>query len=216
MFVMVMMFILVVLVTISMFYNEYQDFDKEAKIIQQNYTEKQKETIRFDTQRVLQFIEHMYNKRDTAQDDELLKKQITNVIEELYGRQDGTGYIFIYDNNGVVLSDPVQRQNIGKNLYDIEDPNGIKVIKDLIDVSKHKEGGYVEYSWLKPTSGKISPKVSYAKFFEPWGWMVGTGVYLDEIEKQISEQRSALEAKLNKYMINIIFLWKTWLPAFRW
>lgn len=206
MFVMVMMFILVVLVTVIVFFGEYNAFDEEAAIVQKNFTEKQKESIRFDTQRVLGFINHMYNKRDRSQDDELLQKQITNIIEELYGREDGTGYIFIYDYNGVVLSDPVQRQNIGKNLYDIEDANGIKVIKDLIDVSQTKDGGYVEYIWLKPTTGKLSSKVSYAKSFEPWGWMVGTGVYLDEIEKSIAEQRSALQDKLNKYMINIIIL----------
>jgi len=206
MFVMVLMFILVVLVTVTVFYAEYNDFDKEAEIIHEKFIKKQKETIQFDTQRVLQFITHMYNKRDLSQDDTSIKKQITNVIEELYGREDGTGYIFIYDYNGVVLSDPVQRQNIGKNLYDIEDANGIKVIKDLIDVSKNNDGGYVEYIWLKPTTGKLSNKVSYAKSFEPWGWMVGTGVYLDEIEKSIAEQRSALQEKLNKYMIDIIFL----------
>ena len=206
MFVMVMMFILIVLVTATVFYGEYNDFDEEAKIIQKEFIKKQKETIRFDTQRVLQFITHMHHKRDLSQDDALTKKYITNVIEELYGREDGTGYIFIYDYNGVVLSDPVQRQNIGKNLYDIEDANGIKVIKDLIDVSKNEDGGYVEYIWLKPTTGKLSNKVSYAKSFEPWGWMVGTGVYLDEIEKSIAQQRSALQEKLNKYMINIIIL----------
>lgn len=205
-FVMVMMFILIALVTATLFYGEYNDFDEEAKIIQKEFIKKQKETIRFDTQRVLQFITHMYNKRDLSQDNALTKKYITNVIEELYGREDGTGYIFIYDYNGVVLSDPVQRQNIGKNLYDIEDANGIKVIKDLIDVSQHIDGGYVEYIWLKPTTGKLSNKVSYAKSFEPWGWMVGTGVYLDEIEKSIAQQRSALQEKLNRYMINIIIL----------
>ncbi len=63
------------------------------------------------------------------------------------------------------------------------------VIKDLIDISRKKEGGFVEYQWLKPTTGLLSPKISYAKSFEPWGWMVGTGVYLDEVEKQIQDPK---------------------------
>ena len=205
-FVMVMMFMLILIITMFMVYGEYSNFDNEAKVTQQKFTQKQKQTIRFDTQRVLQFITHMYDKRDKTQDDAQTKKHIIDVIEALYGREDGMGYIFIYDYNGVVLSDPVQRQNIGRNLYNIEDVNGIQVIKDLIDVSKSKDGGYVKYSWLKPTTKRQSSKISYAKSFEPWGWMVGTGVYLDEIEKILREQRDALKVKLNRYMINILLL----------
>ncbi len=206
MVVMIMMFILVILFTTIVFYGEYRDFDNEAEIIQKTFIKKQKETIVFDTQRVLKFINYMYEKRDVLKNEEQLKRQIMDAIEQLYGRQDGTGYIFIYDFNGVVLSDPVQRQNIGKNLYAIEDTNGVKVIEDLIRVSRDVNGGYVEYLWLKPTSGELSPKISYAKSFEPWGWMVGTGVYLDEVEKHIAVQRNALKKKLNKYLIDIIFL----------
>lgn len=206
MFIMTMMFVLIVVVVAMVFLGEYNTFDDEAEIIQKKYIKKQKETIVFDTQRVLQFIRYMYSKRDLIQDEEVLKSQILNAIEQLYGRQDGTGYIFIYDFKGVVLSDPVQRKNIGKNLYGIEDSNGVKVIEDLITVSREKNGGFVEYVWLKPTTGLLSPKVSYAQSFEPWGWMIGTGVYLDEIEKSIAKQRRALKLKLNKYMVDIVFL----------
>lgn len=203
---MALIFLLIVLFVAMVFYGEFNDFDEEAAIIQKKHITKQKETIVFDTHRVLKFITHMYEKRDKSQREVVLKKQILHAIEQLYGRQDGTGYIFIYDFNGVVISDPIQRQNIGKNLYDIEDTNGVKVIKDLIDVSRHPDGGFVEYLWLKPTTGQLSPKVSYAKSFNPWGWMLGTGVYLDEVEKSIAKQRRALKQKLNKYMVDILFL----------
>jgi signal transduction histidine kinase len=199
-------FLLVVLFTAIVFYKEYRDFENEAEVIQRTFIKKQKESIVFDTQRVLKFITYMYNKRDTSKNEALLKRQVIDSIEQLYGRQDGTGYIFIYDFNGVVLSDPIQRQNIGKNLYTIEDINGVKVIEDLISVSREPEGGYVEYMWLKPTTGELSPKISYAKSFEPWGWMVGTGVYLDEAEKHIAEQRNALKDTLNQYAIDILLL----------
>lgn len=206
MFVMVLMFLLVILVTIFVFYGEYNDFDKDAKVIKKEYIKTQKDTIQFDTKRVLKFINYMYDKRDPHVDEEVVKKQIIDSVEQLYGRQDGTGYIFIYDYNGVVISDPIQRQNIGKNLYNIEDVNGVKVIKELIDISKSKDGGYIEYSWLKPTTSKPSPKVSYAKSFKPWEWMIGTGVYLDDVEDSIEKQRDALKQKVTKYMIDILFL----------
>lgn len=204
---MMVMFIFVVLFTAIIFYSEYDTFDLNAEQIQKKYIKKQKESIVFDTQRVLEFIISMYEENHTIKSESELKREIINAIEHLYERQDGTGYIFIYDFDGIVLSDPVQKQNVGKNLYDIKDSNGVKVIEDLIDISRNKDGGFVEYTWLKPTTKTLSPKISYAKSFEPWQWMVGTGVYVDEIEKSIAIQRTGLKEKLNKYLIDIIFLW---------
>lgn len=203
---MLMMLIVIIVFSTIVGYKEYQNFEVEAQSIQAEFIQKQKDTIVFDTTRVLDFIRDAYEYRNTEQDEELLKKQILHAIEQLYGRQDGTGYIFVYDFKGVVLSDPVQRQNIGKNLYATQDTNGVMVIKDLIDVSRKKEGGFVEYQWLKPTTGSLSPKISYAKSFEPWGWMVGTGVYLDEVEKHIQTQRNILKNRLNQYSLKMVFL----------
>ncbi len=203
---MLMMLIVIIIFSTIVAYKEYQNFDVEAKSIQAEFIQKQKDTLVFDTTRVLKFISNAYAHRNAEIDDAVLKKQILHAIEELYGRPDGTGYIFVYDFNGIVLSDPVQRQNIGKNLYATTDTNGVMVIKDLIDVSRKKEGGFVEYQWLKPTTGALSPKVSYAKSFEPWSWMIGTGVYLDEVEKHIQTQRDILKNRLNQYSLNMVFL----------
>ncbi len=203
---MLMMFVVIIVFASIVAYKEYQNFDNEAKSMQSSFIKKQKDTIVFDTTRVLDFISNTYEHGNMQQEEEILKKQILHAIEKLYGRQDGTGYIFIYDFNGIVLSDPVQRQNIGKNLYDTRDTKGVMVIKDLIDISQKKEGGFVEYQWLKPTTGTLSPKVSYAKAFKPWGWMVGTGVYLDEVEKHIQDQRNILKERLNLYSFKMVVL----------
>jgi len=200
------MFIVIIVFSSIVAYNEFQNFEEEAQTIQSEFIQKQKDTIVFDTMRVLKFIDQAYKKNIKTSDEDILKRQILDSIEQLYGRQDGTGYIFVYDFNGVVLSDPIQKQNIGKNLYDTKDTNGVMVIKDLIDVSRKKEGGFVEYQWLKPTSGSLSPKISFAKSFEPWGWMVGTGVYLDEVEKHLQIQRNALESRHKHYFLEMVFL----------
>lgn len=203
---MLMMLIVIIIFSTIVAYKEYQNFEVEAESIQSEFIQKQRDTIVFDTTRVLDFIRKTYEDRSTVEDESLLKQQILHSVEQLYGRQDGTGYIFVYNFKGVVLSDPVQRQNIGKNLYDTKDANGVLVIKDLIDISRKKEGGFVEYQWLKPTTGSLSPKISYAKSFEPWGWMVGTGVYLDEVEKHIQVQRNILKNRLNQYSLKMVFL----------
>jgi len=199
-------FLLVLLFTSYAVYSEYSNFNKEAEQIRDSYIKEQKERIVSDVDRVLKFITNEYYVRKLTVDPGLLKRQITNAISQLYGRPDQTGYIFIYDYRGVCLSDPVQPHNIGKNLYHFKDPHGVQVIKDLIDMSKQKSGGFVEYTWVKPTSKERSPKISYAKAFKPWQWMVGTGVYLDEADKVISAKREALKQKLSAYFWKIVGL----------
>jgi len=196
----------VVLFAILLINEEYNDFDKEAESLRKEYLQEQRNTIVFDTNRVLEFISYAYENNKNTLDEAYLKSEILNAIEHLYGRQDGTGYIFIYDFNGTNLSDPLGLHNIGKNLYNFSDSNGVYVIKDLIDISQKEEGGFVEYMWTKPVSKVETPKISYAKAFIPWGWMVGTGVYLDEVEKIIAAKRTELKKRLVKYMMEILSL----------
>ena len=60
---------------------------------------------------------------------------------------------------------------------------------------KQQGAGYIDYLWQwKDDSGKISPKLSYIKGFEPWGWIIGTGMYLDDVHAQIAEMREKLTA----------------------
>ena len=189
------LFALVALFTAITIYIEYLDFGREAERLRSEYIKEQKEQIHFDTSRVLRFISRTYQEQRGRMGERELQDQIIRSIERLYGRRDGTGYIFIYDFNGTCLSDPVQRHNVGKNLYGFRDPGGVQVIRELIDVSRRPGGGFVRYTWIKPTSGTPSPKISYARAFEPWKWMVGTGVYLDEVEKVIAAKREALRQK---------------------
>ncbi|KYJ85818.1 cache domain-containing protein [Sulfurovum riftiae] len=203
---MFIVFLFVVLFTALVVYDEYSDFEKKSHTIRKQYIENQKSSIKFDTQRVLKFISHAYEHWHNKLSEEELKTQVISAIEQLYGRQDGTGYIFIYDFNGTNLSDPLYLNNKGKNLLDFKDPNGVEVIKDLITVSQEPEGGFVKYMWTKPGTGVSTPKISYAQAFKPWKWMVGTGVYLDEVEKLIYERKEKLKRLLVKYMMEIFTL----------
>ena len=200
------LFLLVGLITLLAIAIEYWEFDTETQKLRRQYIEEQKRQIRYDTDRVLSFIEKSYHERHGDLNDTLLQSQVKNAIESLYGRPDGTGYIFIYDWNGTCLSDPVQPHNVGKNLYDFRDSDGVQVIRELIDVARKPAGGYVRYSWIKPTTRKRSPKISYAHAFSPWKWMVGTGVYLDEVEKVIARRREALREKTYNSIFKILFL----------
>jgi signal transduction histidine kinase len=198
--------IFVLLFALLLINDEYNDFDRDIVSMRKNYIHDQKEIISFDTQRVINYISYVYNNRRDHLPEEALKKEVLNTIEQLYGRQDGTGYIFIYDFKGTNLSDPLNLDNKGRNLLEFKDPNGVYVIKDLIDISQKPKGGFVEYMWKKPVTEIPTSKISYAKAFKPWGWMIGTGVYLDEVEKLISAKKSELKSRLIKYMMEILSL----------
>ena len=201
-----MFFGFVLAMTVGAIYLEYRQFDADAHQLRKRYISEQKEGIVLDTDRVLRFIANEYSTRRLAVEEGVLKRQILNAISQLYGRPDGTGYIFIYDFKGTCLGDPVQPHNIGKNLYEFKDPDGVQVIKDLIDVSRRPDGGFVRYTWVKPTTRERSPKISFARAFEPWHWMVGTGVYLDEVEKVIATQKEALQKKMLRNFFKILGL----------
>lgn len=200
------MLLFIVLFIVLVIHEEYNDFDKETSTIRKHFIDKQKKTIVFDVERVVAFIRHEYDNRHMTTDINTLQKQIIHAIELLYSRQDGTGYIFIYNTKGVKLSDPIQADTIGKNLYNYQDSDGVQVIKELIEVAQNGDGGFVQYRWNKPTSNILSKKISYAKSFEPWKWVIGTGVYLDEVEKLIKAERLELKKRLIKYMMEILSL----------
>ncbi|CAA6824592.1 MAG: Unknown protein [uncultured Sulfurovum sp.] len=206
MVVMSIMLVFVLIFISIVIYQEYNQFEKEASELREFYIQKQKNTVKFDVNRVLKFIQHKYANRDPSIDEKTLKRRLIETIENLYGREDGTGYIFIYEFSGLKISDPVWPYDIGENLYNLKDINGVQVIKELIDVAKAGDEGFVEYTWRKPTSEYDSLKVSHAKAFEPWQWMIGTGIYLNEVEKLIDADKEALKDRLLRYIMEILSL----------
>lgn len=101
------------------------------------------------------------------------------------------GYFYVYDSNGVNLVHPKQPFRIGKNWLDLKDENGKPVIRSLLDRAQ-QGGGYTEYQWEKPSINKVATKIGYSEMLGNWGWMIGTGAYVDDIEKQVDSVQVAM------------------------
>lgn len=187
-------------------YNSYIEFEKEVKEIEKNYFLSQKELIKKETNRALKYIEYKHKKDARKKNLKELQSDIVDAIEQMRNERDGSGYVFIYTFEGINIADPILKQNAGKNLIDFTDPNGKKVIAELIEVSKHAQGGYVEYMWNKPIVNKLSPKISYARAYPAWQWMVGSGVYLDDVEKVIKIKKEEHRKKILNYIAQILSL----------
>lgn len=197
-------FVLLIFVFIIVF-NSYTQYEKDILNIKQSYIQSQKKFIMQETKRVLKYIEYKH-KNNKNKSIKQLKNEIVDVIEHLRNKVDGTGYVFIYTFDGVNIADPILKENKGKNLLNFTDPNGKKVINDLIEISKNKDGGYVNYVWNKPTTNTLEKKISYAISFKPWKWMIGSGVYLDNVNKALEKREREYHQKVIKYLYQIIIL----------
>lgn len=96
-------------------------------------------------------------------------------------RYAGNEYFFVYDPSGVNVVHGSKPEREGKNFIDSKDSNGYVYIPDMISMAK-AGGGYVSYWFPKQGSDVPQPKVSYAVLFAPWNWVIGTGVYTDDVD----------------------------------
>ncbi len=108
-------------------------------------------------------------------------------------RYGGNEYLFITDMDGIIEVHGGQPQIEGRNLGESKDPNGVPFAQLLVEEAR-KGGGYVSYSWPKVAGAEPSPKIAYAQMTPGWKWVVGTGVYVDDIDAEF--RRHALQAGL--------------------
>jgi methyl-accepting chemotaxis protein len=97
-------------------------------------------------------------------------------------RHDGTEYFFLTDLSPRMIMHPIKPELDGKDLSQEADPTGKKLFVEFVRVVKASGAGFVDYQWPKPGFIKPAPKLSYVKGFTPWGWLVGSGIYIDDVD----------------------------------
>ncbi len=96
-------------------------------------------------------------------------------------RYDGVEYFWVNDSGPVIVMHPIKPELEGKNLGQSQDPNGKYLFREFARVANAEGAGFVDYMWPKPGSEAPQPKLSYVKMFKPWDWIVGSGIYVDDI-----------------------------------
>lgn len=110
---------------------------------------------------------------------------IRSMLDTIRFEDDESGYFFVYKGT-TNIAFPVKKSLEGKDLAGVKDSNNVYVIKDLAEIAKNG-GGFISYIWPKPPSNKETPKVGYAEMIPGLDMWVGTGVYVDNIEKTKGE-----------------------------
>jgi len=115
---------------------------------------------------------------------EQAQKQAIDSIRSL--RFGDKAYFWINDLKPVMVMHPTKPELDGKELSNERDPNGLYLFREFVKVAREKGGGTVTYLWPKPGSATPVPKTSYVMLFEPWGWVIGSGLYVDDVQHEIN------------------------------
>jgi len=103
-------------------------------------------------------------------------------------RYDDNNYVWINDMDVRIVMHPIKPELNGQDLSDAVDPNGFKLFVAFVDTVRDHQAGFVSYMWPKPGKDAPQPKISYVAGFAPWGWVVGTGVYVDDVDEAFMNQ----------------------------
>ncbi len=179
--------------------HEYSRHIKEVRVLSDEYIESQKSLIKDEINRVVDYIQH-----ERLHYDGDLKKLQAKLLDRISKiRYKKNQYIVVNKFDGTILAHYKQK-NIGKNMWNFTDKNGVKAVQETIKVSKNENGGYVNYvGSIRPSTGKPGKKINYSKSIPDWEWVVLTGVYIDDIETVISNKKTELKNTLKSHSLKI-------------
>ena len=189
-------------------------FKKQSEFIQENYIAEQKSIVKREVERVVSLIdqnfstiekqiedivrtkvynsysiaENIYNENKNIKDDVEIQKLIKDALRPIRF-ESGLGYMFINDYNGNAILNSFRPEYENLYIADLQDGSGQYVIRDMIDVSKNSGEGLYSYLWAKP-GGEHNDykKISFVKHFEPYDWIIGSGLNVDDIEQRVQKE----------------------------
>ncbi len=159
------------------------------KFLYANLMEDRKEKAQELVETASSLIQKYYSqaKAGKISEAEAKEKAKESVAALRYGKG---GYFWINDLNYRMLMHPIKPSLVGKDLSNLKDSTGKYFFREFVKVCREHGEGFVSYMWPKPGSDVPVPKLSYVKLFKPWGWIVGTGFYIDDIETILAQSRN--------------------------
>ena len=159
--------------------------------------------IKNQVENVITLLDGIYNKQVSGELTEAqAKEQGKYLVKTL--RYNTDGYFWIDATDATLIAHPISPQIEGKNRIDETDKSGNKLIQNIISIATKEGGGFTDFYYIKPNEDGVSPKRAYSQLFEPYGWIISTGNYVDDMDEQVSAKTAELHNVLIKNVI--IFL----------
>ena len=124
-----------------------------------------------------------------------------------YGRE-GKDYFWLQDLRPRIIMHPYRKDLNGQDVSDFRDQRGVPIFVEFADLVRRQGEGYLEYYWQwKDDPSRVVPKESYIRGFQPWGWIIGTGIYLEDVRTETARvQRSLLHTLLGISVVVLLLL----------
>ena len=130
---------------------------------------------------VISYYEKQASRGDISTDE--AKKRARETISGM--RYGDDNYFWIQTKEPKMLMHPFKENLNGEFIGDVKDPDGKRLFAEMVDVVQEKDEGFVDYKWPKPNTDEPVDKISYVKESQSWGWIVGSGVYLDTVSNSV-------------------------------
>ncbi len=184
--------------------NQNSYFEEESLRVEQEYIQKQRNILKKEINYAINFIEHQVNRNKKLSEDEL-KEELISFIETI--RYENNGYIWIHDTKYYLRAHPFRKDKIGSYDIKLKDAIGTLITKQFVDETLNKPNGvFIEYYWQKPKELHASKKLGFFRLYKKYNWVIGAGLYLDDIENSIYQSKKLLEKRINKYIRQVIII----------
>ena len=131
------------------------------------------------------------------------QREATEILRKMsYGKDN---YFFVYDNNGKNIVNPHLTYFVGNSWLGLEDTGGKHIVRDMIKIGQ-EGGGFYEHVWLKPSSGDYVDKLAYSSYFPKWNWMLGTGIYLDDVSEKVNTVHAEMQNSIRQTRYVLLLL----------
>lgn len=183
-------------------YTVIQDNEEQLKNYRRDLENSVEASLKGETEIAVSLINEYYKKQQAGvMTEEEAKKAAADLVREL--RYDnGKGYFWVDTDEGinVVL---LGRDTEGKSRINAKDPSGRFFIQEMIANGKKPGGGFTDLQFAKPGETEPLPKRNYTTTFEPYRWVLGTGVWIDQIDAQVAEREAELNDALRSALFSI-------------
>ena len=189
--------------------NMVQNSEEAVRVYRQELTANVERELRLETETALSVIKQVYERQQAGQlTPEQAKKEAADLARTLR-YDDGKGYFWVdtYEGVNVVL---LGRDSEGKSRMNATDPSGRHFIQEMIANGRKAGGGFTDLMFAKPNETEPLPKRNYTAAFEPYQWVVGTGVWIDYIDTMVAQkaeqESTALRQDVLRMLVYVVIL----------
>ncbi len=137
--------------------------------------------------------------------EEAQRRSITQLRQLRYGPE-GKDYFWVNDMHPTMIMHPYHTELDGTDITHFKDVEGKELFSEMVRVVEADGEGFVDYMWWWKDTDRIEPKISFVKGFEPWGWIVGTGIYIDDVQSEIDILRQRLTVASILILVVVVLL----------